>query len=546
MVVAVWSVLGRRRRIQSILAAVVLLLVIAKLDTLSRDSNSSFYRLLWQKPGHDRSRPPLVLPSEYDEFLEPAVTQPEYCSERFTPRYLDDFRTHGIQYCATGSPSSLHCFHGRTRANNEVDSICIGQGATLDVVGQRFALDCEVRRPDENETSHGLIPFDSMRKEWYETGPRWIFDHWVKLGRGSSDAEPTSTPRPTTSPQFVLLVKRECHKNIWHCLMEIWSMTMTFDLLRTTPDPSRGGAPYFADRPDLPNTQAIILDDLPEGNRDLMELWSIFTGRAPLHLKDLVADPEQARVFAETQRNIIVPLAGAANPLWQNDWVDHECAHAPLLKTFVHRVLRFYGIPTTNMQDKTRPETAAATLSDVDAPGGSTPINLTFIDRTGSRKLLNQDALLAAAAAKHPHVRIQSIDFSTLSFRDQLQLARETDVLVGVHGAGLTHAMFMRDWRGAVVEIQPMTNDYRGFKNLAFMKGSRYFTAFAEQVSSGGGEEGKRGVEMSRRELKEAEMHGGLAKRDSWHWDDVRIELDVFMELVDAAVAAVSQPGQGI
>ncbi|KAK4033595.1 hypothetical protein C8A01DRAFT_49870 [Parachaetomium inaequale] len=285
---------------------------------------------------------------------------------------------------------------------------------------------------------------------------------------------------------------------------------------------------------DLPNTQAIILDDLTEGNRELMELWSIFTGRAPLHLKDLVADPDQARAFAETPRNII-----------QNDWVDHECAHAPMLKAFVHRVLRFYDIPTTNITDTASPGPAATMLPDVDAPGPA-PINLTFIDRTGSRKLLDHDALLATVAAKHPHVRIQSIDFSTISFREQLQLVRETDVLLGVHGAGLTHAMFMRNGHGAVVETRPVTNDYRGFKNLTFMKGVWYFTAYAEQVPSGRGEEEKRGVGMSRQQVEEAQMHGIMAKRDSWHWDDVRIELDKFMELMDAAIAAVSLPGTGI
>ncbi|KAK4116120.1 glycosyltransferase family 61 protein [Canariomyces notabilis] len=528
------SMFTNRRRIQSLGAAVLLVFVVQWLHPLSSDAESNDYPFKWQSPLHDRGKPALDLPSEYNEFLEHAIPQSEYCNERFTPRYLDDFRTHAIQYCAAGSAASLHCFQGQTRPNNVVDSICIGQGATLDVAGGKFALDCELRAPDANETSRGLMPFDGMKPEWYETGSRWIFDHFVKVERGSSGAATMqSTTRSAVrssnmNPQFALLVKREGSSNIWHGLMEIWSMMMTFDLLRTSPNPSRKGAPFFADRSDLPNAQALVLDDLPDGN--LFDLWTIFTGRPPVRWKDLVGDAEQARAFVQVPRNIIIPLPGAANPLWQNDWVDHDCGYAPMLKTFVHRVLRFYGISTD--KDDESPRIAAADHVDANAI-----INITFIDRTGSRRLLEHEALLAAVAARHPRVRVKSVDFSTIPFAEQLQLVRETDLLLGVHGAGLTHTMFMRDGRGAVVEIRPATNDYRGFRNLAFMKDLRYLTAYAEQVprseSSDGDGQSKRSPGM-------------LVKRDSWHWDDVRIEPNNFMELMDAAIAALSHPRRGI
>ncbi|KAK3291753.1 uncharacterized protein B0H64DRAFT_329608 [Chaetomium fimeti] len=493
------TVFARRRRIQTLVATVLLLFVVSRLYPLSGDADSSSYHFGWHP--HGKGRPALALPPDYDPYLEPAVSQSEYCNERFTPKYLDDFRTHAIQYCAAGSTASLRCFQGHSRDEGAVDSLCIGQGATLDLALGQFTLDCELRNPDKNETNRGLIPFDQIKPEWYESGPRWIFDHHLKVQRGPSDGATTrsaSEGRPG-NPQFALLVKRECNSNIWHCLMEIWTMMLTFDLLRTTPDPSRQGAAFFSDVADLTNTQAIVLDDLSDGH--LMDLWTIFTGRPPVRLADILDDPEQARAFAEVPRNVIVPLAGAANPLWQNDWVDHDCGHAPTLRTFVRRVEAFYGISAEEGERE-----------------GDSPITLTFVNRTGSRKLADQEALLAAVAAKHPHVRIQSVDFATLSFPEQIRVARATDVLLGVHGAGLTHTMFMRDGRGAVVEIRPATNDYRGFRNLAFMKGLHYFTALVEQIPA----------------------RGKVVKRDSWHWDDVRIGLDEFMGLVDAAIAAVS------
>jgi capsular polysaccharide biosynthesis protein len=40
-------------------------------------------------------------------------------------------------------------------------------------------------------------------------------------------------------------------------------------------------------------------------------------------------------------------------------------------------------------------------------------------------------------------VQINSIDFASLSFREQLALIRKTDILVGAHGAALSHMMFL-------------------------------------------------------------------------------------------------------
>ncbi|KAK4145086.1 DUF563 domain-containing protein [Dichotomopilus funicola] len=458
---------------------------------------------------------PLTSP-EYDELLEDPVPQSEYCTERFTPHYLDDFRTHAIQYCATGS-AALHCFQGQSRPNGEIDSICIGQSATLDVGRKQFALDCELRDPNTTETDRGLIPFDEIRGEWYDSGPRFTFDHFIHIGRDSSSAPAPTTPpsAPHNTLKFALLAKRESNSNIWHCLMEIMTMTMSFDLLRTTADPSREGGPFFDDREDVPNTEVIVVDDLTDGL--LLDLWALVTGRPPIRLKDILEDKEKAQTFAEVPRSIIVPIAGAANPIWQNDWDNHDCGHAPMLRAFSHRVLGFYGIPTP------------ALIPDASHSSSSpAPVNLTYINRTDKRRLVDDEALLAAVEAKYPHVRVRSVDFSAISFVEQLLLVRETDILLGVHGAGFAHTMFMRNDHGAVVEIRPATNDYRGFRNLSVMKGLHYLTAYGAQVPVGK-HPGKRGAGAAT-----------LAKRASWHFDDVKMEKEEFMKLMDDAIAAVS------
>ncbi|KAJ4287064.1 hypothetical protein N0V88_007833 [Collariella sp. IMI 366227] len=475
MALALQPAFPSKRRIRTLAVTLLFVLILLKLHTPIKNRSPYLFNWVLEIP-YGRGTPMLSLPSEYSQFVEQAVPQSEYCDNRFTPKFLDDFRAHDIDYCAQEPLVSLRCFQGHSRGPEAVDSICLGQGAVLDVARQKIVINCKLRHPDENETTRGIIPFDRIREDWYETGPGWILDHYVTVEpRGSPQAqERTVVHQRPSSPQFMLLIKREGDGNIWHCLMEIWSMMMTFDLLRTTPDPSRDdGGPFFGDRRDFLDAQAVVLDDLDDGK--FMDLWTMFTGRPVVRWKDLLRNPEQVRAFSETPRNVIIPLPGAGNPLWQINWDDHECQHAPMLKVFVQRVLRFYGLPLTTKGTRDR-------LS-AKADHRSSPVNVTFINRTGSRKLLDHEALLAALAAEHPHVRIQSVDFAAISFKEQLQLVQATDVLLGVHGAGLMHTIFMHDGPGkAVVEIRPKTNDFRGVRNMAVMKGSSYFTSFAERA----------------------------------------------------------------
>lgn len=40
----------------------------------------------------------------------------------------------------------------------------------------------------------------------------------------------------------------------------------------------------------------------------------------------------------------------------------------------------------------------------------------------------------------------QHFFFRTMKFLDQLEVTRNTDVFIGMHGAGLTHLLFLPKW----------------------------------------------------------------------------------------------------
>jgi capsular polysaccharide biosynthesis protein len=59
--------------------------------------------------------------------------------------------------------------------------------------------------------------------------------------------------------------------------------------------------------------------------------------------------------------------------------------------------------------------------------------------------------------------------------REQVTLASNTDVLVGMHGAGLVHALFLPPWAG-IVELYPAycSTRLRHFRRLAAWRGLAY------------------------------------------------------------------------
>lgn len=482
---------------------------------------------------------PLPFPPEYNEAVaEPDVQEaPAYCVDRFTTKYLDDTRQHGIQYCSSGS-SRLTCFHSRTQPNGDRDSLCVGQNAPLMLESGRFQLDCNVRLPSENETESGLIAFHQLRPYWYETGPATIFNEFVDVRTGPPavdiNAAAEMKPYDERPAPIKLLVKREGHNNVWHSLMELWSMTLTLDVLRMSREdtPMSGAravaAPFFSAPEDIPSTQVVLLDENEDG--PFFDLWSMFSGQAPVRLKAIMENATAAQAFASTPNTLIIPFPGGSNPMWQNDWEDRDCRTAPTLKTFIRRILLHYHIPW-----------ATGPRPGIPAGWGRAKerdLVLTFVDRRGTRKLLDQEPKLDALRARFPRVRVQSVDFGALSFPEQIRIAQDTDILVGVHGAGLTHTMFLREGTGAIVEIQPPKLGYKGFKNMAQMLGRKYFTAVADIVPRP--HRAKRGV------VERDEARATLARRDEWHFADIKMEKEAFVDLVSQAILSLDRKdGEG-
>jgi len=87
------------------------------------------------------------------------------------------------------------------------------------------------------------------------------------------------------------------------------------------------------------------------------------------------------------------------------------------------------------------------------------------------RKIINDAELIHALGARG----FQTIYLSELTFLEQSALLREATFVIGLHGAGLSHVVFMPSG-GSVVEVFPSTYGTMSFWPLAVAGGSTYYT----------------------------------------------------------------------
>jgi hypothetical protein len=158
------------------------------------------------------------LPLDYVETPE----ESSFCAERFSTPYLENLRQSATGYCTHDSPSNLTCFHSRT-AGSRLDSFCFLPMAAFDADWKQYHIPCRPRPLTADDYSRGVPRLQGLLSYWYETG-RFIFDRYIQL---DDKLEP---PPPTKN--YTILVKREGALNLWHSLMEIFSMSMTLDVLK--------------------------------------------------------------------------------------------------------------------------------------------------------------------------------------------------------------------------------------------------------------------------------------------------------------------------
>ncbi|RMY97537.1 hypothetical protein D0862_08013 [Hortaea werneckii] len=406
---------------------------------------------------------------------------------RFDDAYILGFTERFAEYCDAASPASLTCFSHQA-FNLRIDTFCVGAPADFNREADQakpISLSCRLRKQYDLPDGIPLLQ-DTPNYRWFDTGLFKVFEEFISIGESTQSSSPQEGSHLVSSAQetekgYSFLVKREWDHNMWHELLQIFSLYSSVEILRRSIDP-KTGVPFFTEE-DARRSKLVILDDIEPG--PYFDPWTADTGLPPVKLEDVLKRKETA------PKRILVPLVGIANTLWQGDWEQLPCGESPLLHNLTQKVLNVYGI---------RP--ASQTIRR--------PQKLVMIDRKHRRRLLHTDALFDALQDRYPEITMSLVDYSTMNFKAQLELDQATNILVGVHGAGLTHGMFLPP-HSTIAQILPPTVNHYGFENMARFLGHKYYSTHATPFDSAN--------------------HTG-----DWHHDDVFVEEEEFLEFMDQVI----------
>ena len=93
--------------------------------------------------------------------------------------------------------------------------------------------------------------------------------------------------------------------------------------------------------------------------------------------------------------------------------------------------------------------------------------------RTISRVWTNEKDMVEAMGKARPDLHVRLVYYEELDFEKQMHVDRTTDIMVGMHGAGLVHALFLPTG-SHVVEVFPKHKRRWGYRNIAQYRGFTY------------------------------------------------------------------------
>ncbi|XP_060801982.1 EGF domain-specific O-linked N-acetylglucosamine transferase [Amyelois transitella] len=155
-------------------------------------------------------------------------------------------------------------------------------------------------------------------------------------------------------------------------------------------------------------------------------------------------------------KNVVFPLLPRMIfGLYYNTPVIYGCEGSGLFHAFSKHILHALNIRLNIRENK--------------------KVRVTLLSRgTTFRSILNEKELVKALL-KVEDYHVQRVVYDrTVPFKKQLEITHNTDVFIGMHGAGLTHLLFLPDW-AAVFELYNC-EDPNCYMDLSRLRGLKYVT----------------------------------------------------------------------
>ncbi|CAO1415149.1 unnamed protein product [Diamesa hyperborea] len=156
-------------------------------------------------------------------------------------------------------------------------------------------------------------------------------------------------------------------------------------------------------------------------------------------------------------KNLVLPLLPRMIfGLFYNTPIINGCENSALFHSFSEHILHRLQIEVKPVQINKK-------------------LRITFLSRaTKHRQVMNEDELIKKISLNKDY-DVQKVSYGrNISFRDQLSITHNTDIFIGMHGAGLTHLLFLPKW-ATLFELYNC-EDANCYKDLARLRGVNYIT----------------------------------------------------------------------
>lgn len=178
-------------------------------------------------------------------------------------------------------------------------------------------------------------------------------------------------------------------------------------------------------------------------------VWEAFTSHPVWDLKTF-------RGETVCFKNLVFPLLPRMIfGLYYNTPIIWGCEKSGLFHAFSKHILHRLKIPLHKRSDR--------------------KIHVTLLSRdTTYRRILNEKELIAGLQKNLDYVVKRVVYNRDMDFKKQLESTYNTDIFIGIHGAGLSHLMFLPDW--AVLFELYNCEDENCYLDLARLRGVKYVT----------------------------------------------------------------------
>jgi len=248
--------------------------------------------------------------------------------------------------------------------------------------------------------------------------------------------KPSTDSSVRMAPTFVF--KRIEAHNLYHTMCEWFNVFMISKLFNIDPHAA----------------EIVFLDDRPPSPLD--GTWDVLFGSVTKY---------KAVPYDTIYKTLIWSAVGYNSPL-----NFHNLHSVPYIEEFRKFFLRAYNVQGTRTLDCSRLHVTVIWRRDY----MTHPERKNTTNGLVHRKFKNEDEIFKTLSLVFANDKVTSVILEQMSMEEQIAVVEDTDILIGMHGAGMAHAMFLPK-HGAVLEFFPNYWGFlRHFKMFSKWRGVKY------------------------------------------------------------------------